>query len=52
MSIFSYHLFLATTKNRPKLPPQLLIEKDLHTTVVVVVVVVAVVVVRNFLGSV
>ena len=32
MSIFSYHLFLATTKNRPKLPPQLLIEKDLHTT--------------------
>ena len=32
MSIFSYHLFLATNKNRQKLPPQLLIEKDLHTT--------------------
>ena len=33
MSIFSYHLFLATTKNRPKLPPQLLIENHLHTTI-------------------
>ena len=35
MSIFSYHLFLATTKNRPKLPPQLLIENHLHTTIAI-----------------